>query len=349
MDPMLEKFLESESKLLKAEIGKSVSEWPEPYPQLTASLIEKARFRSNYPATEGWSRQFDPLTLLYPILHADLLVGEPLETIRPWNVVHGLYLIHSILDDRILDGQISKDAQLLLYNRLVLIHAERMLQTMSPPCASWWRQLHHDYVVFQGWKSENETLPHGDWSGAMAELEEGAYGRAALGFLATSGMLSAAGCPDHFIQRVLEAYKPLVVALQWCDDFEDWRQDLSAGIPNLMLARLQFCQGLENADVRNTAPMQVERVLVVSASYSYALGRAQALLSESASRYAAMGASMLVQLIRRKTQRVAFREREHADALTRQIVAGFTRYFFPMGQATDRPLPTSPTAMEAVS
>jgi len=309
-------FLAKESELLRQNLEKLTMQWPPPFPQITQSLIEQVGFRPHSSSSLGWTGQFDALTILFPMLLADLLPENAFDLSRKWGVVHALYMIHSILDDRILDGQLKPNSPVVLYNRLVLLQAEHLFHSLAPNEEQWWITLHHDYLSHQA--QQDSRLA--DSVSNASELEESAYGRAALGLLAGCGMLSSAGARASTVERVWEAYKPLVIALQWCDDVEDWEEDLKFHRPNLLLAQIGTLVRQTIDDLSDSWIGEIRKSLFYSGALANAFRRAADLMKKSASLYEHLGAVTVARLILDKSARIEERTHQYAVLYSTEIL-----------------------------
>lgn len=328
-------FLDREMDCMRTELGKLSRSWPSALAEINLAVISRTGFQPTASASDGWSSQFDPLTLLYPALHFELLPNADASLLRKWNVLHMLYLIHSVTNDRLLDGQIQADASYFLYDRFVLLQAERSLRELIQNHADWWETLHHEYICHQLGAADSSDQPSSSWNDIARRLEAAAAGRAALGFLATSAMLTANGMERASVQKVYEAFKCIVIALQWCDDFEDWRDDYTQNRSNLMLVRMRH---ISRSSEISSLPI-VAAQLMESGARHFALERASTLFAQAREHYCEFGAIMLSELIGQKSNLVSQKLDRLMEVFLRRIMDGLNDQISEAGVGLTEALP----------
>ncbi len=181
-----------------------------------------------------WVEQFSPLTLLYPMLHAEGIVTLGEQRARDLGLAQFLFVVHAFLDDRIRDGQIADSEEHNALNRWLV---QRAVDEVGQVLGS--NDLARDLLA--AYESAQTTRPQ-----TLGELEDLVVGRHLLGVVATSCLLERRGVGFQVVNETSMLFRHLVLSLQWFDDLKDLCDDLETGADNLLIASL----GLESARER---------------------------------------------------------------------------------------------------
>ncbi len=200
-------------------------------------ICDRIQFRAN-AAEPDWVGQFSTLTLLYPRLQAEPLSDIRQEALKRAGLAHLLLLIHSIIEDRQLDGQIELSKDEILFSKTIYQRALEMLSMVAPA-----RDLtylgHRDRLIGDYCASQvaKYTDTRGNWSGIRGrdDFSALAAGRASLGALASLALVRAAGADATWGVEATGAFDALTIGLQWLDDTGDLELDFLNGDENLIL------------------------------------------------------------------------------------------------------------------
>ncbi len=203
-----------------------------------SEVIEALRFREQ-GAEAHLQGLFSDLTLFYPSILADDLGVSTSEFVESIQYVHFLFIIHTVLEDRLLDGQTRFVPDAYLLNKYIseagwiksLGAAEKngLLQEYQV----WATRLSREYMASQ---SQSLKAKRNGFETRVESLESLAARRGLLGFLSVALLSLKAKLSEQNRNRILTAYQSIVVALQWADDLEDWSEDQRLGNPNLVWA-----------------------------------------------------------------------------------------------------------------
>lgn len=263
----------------------------------------------------GWSGQFSPLTILYPMLQAENLPGFPFERALELTVAHLLLLIHAFLEDRQLDRQIEATALDILFSKFALIKGLAILSELAPSGAF----VQHpalDRLLREYTEAQLTRYAESD-----ADPNSLAAGRAALGAISLVGLGLCAGADSDRVETMLNAYRSLTAALQWADDLDDWPEDFLAGRENLLLHTLGQVDPAA-AEIERTpgcVPM-IERRMLSQGVHARALRAAAALFAQAESRQRGMGCEALSALIRDKIALLEAVKRRIAESAVRSFL-----------------------------
>lgn len=319
----LDQYIQTEKKYLSESLHRLSQEWPHALRELSHSIIRRAGFREDVDARKGWLSQFDTLTLLYPSLQSDALASSDTELLRQCNTLHSLYLVHSVLEDRILDSQVDDTPSFHIYDKLILLHAEHLYHSLAPKECEWWAGLHHLYLRSQMAQVSGHVDSNSNWELRLSQIEADAAGRAALGFLATSAMLSSLGVRKDRVEMVFDAFNQIATALQWCDDFEDWRDDVRTSRPNLMIERMRFVYG----EIDALSEEILRGMLIRSGVAGYALDRARELLHRARQIHLLLDGRMMAEVLEHKTRDVSRRLEGYFEHVRRAMLRGLAELF----------------------
>lgn len=183
----------------------------------------------------SWDDAFLSFTWEYPRLQFDGLPETGGEVLRIAQQAHREVLIHTFVDDRVLDGQIVLTvAESVFLRRLLFSALDRIATLASERRLRFPTRLQEQYLESQAMHFCCE-----EQEASGIQICRAVAGRAALGALAVMGLAEAFKCDGRTQRRIKNAYDCLVIGLQWVDDLEDWRQDLHLGADNLLLIRLK--------------------------------------------------------------------------------------------------------------
>lgn len=231
----------AEARLCLTEDWKALLKgFPEPLRECSESLRRKLCF--NRRNSEGWPGEFSELTLLYPVLQAEGLDSLSAEEVRSLALCHLLFLIHSVIEDRQLDGQTVLLPAEILFSKHVFatgLQRLRMIQGLrAPELDAWIDQVLRYYAEAQLTRLTGPHSPRTPMKlSGPASL---AAGRASLGCLSVIGLGVMARCSSGRIAEMIEAFESLAIALQWADDADDWPGDFIENRDNLVLHELEF-------------------------------------------------------------------------------------------------------------
>lgn len=237
---------------------------------------------SNRPADDGWTGHFSNLILLYPWHFAPKRLRGS-EEVRKATLAHALLLVHSVVDDRQIDGQIGLDPAGMLASRALLLEALGLLRTIPAPDPGL-RERAFEAILRAYLDAQTRTLGETRDS-SVPELERLAAGRAAPGALAPLTLLCMESRDTLDLRTAWKAFAALGVAYQWADDASDWRADLmqpDAGRSNLALAldrrtaRAGSESGARSIGLEVAAIDRAEAKFAESARLHERLGRADA-------------------------------------------------------------------------
>jgi hypothetical protein len=281
--------LDRELARLERRLGRELDGLPPRLRELTDAL--PALLGKEGSGTR-WVDRFAPLTLLYPLLHAEALDGRHLRAARALVLPQALLVLHAFLDDRRRDGQLDWSAGHQALDAWLL---ERALVLLSSALGHGTGELAQalllDYIAAQETSGRD-----------AAELAELAVRRHFVGFVATRCLLEAAAAPDALVEAATEGFRGLALGLQWVDDFDDLAEDLASGAPNLLL---DACgEGARRrADLR-TALAELLR----SGTIECAFALARSAFGAARDAFAAAGLPTLARFLEERLRRVDVRE-----------------------------------------
>lgn len=278
------------------------------------SLSRRIRVRESSPA-ERWTDQFTPITLLYPYLQAE---GES-EVSDEIGLAHVLLLIQNFVDDRQYDGQLRLTDDESLFVRISFVDAVSIIMRAAmgnEACLTELTSLLKRYVHSQstaymtglakpteiGYRSMRRIVP----------------ARGYMAFAATLVHLYGAHGDGKVVRVAKNAFDSLMIALQWVDDMEDWREDVAMGDENLLLAALRErgrdAYGHPANAVREA---NVGHALVEEGVFALAVENARKWFEFAARRQRALRCGTLAGLIEERIARLpAKRERIESDIET---------------------------------
>ena len=185
-----------------------------------------------------WISQFSPLTLLYPSLQVEFHENVDPECVREATLAHFLLLIHSFVEDRMLDGQIELNRAEFLFTKTLFSEAMNILDAFGDNQTDWSTRLLRDYVSAQIEGYDGSDIPHRAVR-ESSRIRKIAPGRGYLGAIATMELVSSCGSSPTTQRVVKNAFDALLMAMQWEDDMEDWMEDVAKGDINILLHLLQ--------------------------------------------------------------------------------------------------------------
>ena len=281
-----------------------------PHERLTTTLVREESQRisvlvaNTVPGGKTYSGNFSPLTVNFADLqmHSDGY-GADVESSFFW--AHLLLVFHSFVMDHEADGQMVVDRVDRLVSNRLLVEGLTMLEDATGGDA---RVRDAIRAVYREHASANAAryivAEDPDRSPIPDErVFDVASGRAALGFAATHALALHRGLADDTILQMRRAYDCLVVGLQWCDDLDDWREDLHTGDENLLLIRLRErrldAYAHPDNDLRHA---NVGHALVAHGLVDHALAQATVLYSEALAIQESLGCVALADLIRKRIE-----------------------------------------------
>ena len=164
-------------------------------------------------------------------------LGLESEILDQASLAHLMLLIHTFLEDRLLDGQTAFSRTEALFVKQLHLDGMDMLEDVageSESGAALMKQLHSDYF----WAQTTTYLTEDHSILVHDRVRRVATGRAAMGALASSALAARAGVDERTSRVMRNAYDCVVTGLQWADDMTDWREDLETGDENLLLLKL---------------------------------------------------------------------------------------------------------------
>jgi hypothetical protein len=197
-----------------------------------------ARFRHRESNAGGWTGRFSELTLGYPGLQMRGLTPARPGVAGCGGVAHAMLLVYAFLDDRDCDGQQPLAVpERAFVDRLLDCGMDR-LRAVAERAGSIEDEL--DALVDEYRRGLAARYPDAVPGGTIDRVAGPiAASRACLGYAATLALSAAQGLDAQTRATLREAYDNLVVALQWLDDIEDWREDLETGDENLLFCLLR--------------------------------------------------------------------------------------------------------------
>ncbi|QBD77685.1 hypothetical protein EPA93_17485 [Ktedonosporobacter rubrisoli] len=221
--------LGQEVKLIDTFMGRFWSQWPE---VVVYDVPLSAR-----PITPQDSAYGDIINDCYPFLFYPFFPTVPLDTMRTLAQAGRLYSLYIFLSDKIFDGHLVSQEIL----RINVIHAEaiHLLYTLFPSDSPFWthfRNSQHTYntalQLEQKW-SRSSLL---DFD--LQTAEQIAAGKAAPSTLAVAALSVLDGKPEEYLSALTESLNLANIGLQFYDDLRDWKDDIGASQPSLLLAEL---------------------------------------------------------------------------------------------------------------
>lgn len=186
-----------------------------------------------------WMDQFSSLVLLYPTYQASCLGGLSGSLIRRANVAHLCFLIYAFVDDRRRDRQVELDeTESRFVDDLMSIGCAILqkfpfrgskLSVETRIVAETRKQLFDDH-------SDTFDFVFDDRERALSLI---AVDRAMLGYFSTAVLASVVASESPVFQHLVDSYFLLVLGMQWIDDAEDWKEDLTLGDSNLLLESMK--------------------------------------------------------------------------------------------------------------
>ena len=262
---------------------------------------------NSVPGGKTYSGNFSPLTINFADLqmHSDSY-GADVEPSFFW--AHILLVFHAFVMDHEADAQIVVDRSDRLLSTRLLIEGFTILEDATNGDQLVRHAIRRIYREHASANAAQYVVPVDGESRPLSDgrLFEVAAGRAALGFAATHAFALHRGLADETVLQMQRAYDCLVVGLQWCDDLDDWREDLHTGDENLLLIRLRE-RGLDayahpDNDLRHA---NVGHALVAHGLVDHALAQASVLYSEALAIQESLGCVALADLICKRIEALA--------------------------------------------
>lgn len=234
---------ELESYLLNGEFVGLLKSLGTDAESVDRQILKNMKLRPGAPPT--WAEQFSPLTLLYPSLQCEGLRRTLGEDLPRANLAHLCLLIHSFQEDRLLDGQQKLGSRETIYMKELLLEGLSILRQLSRDDALS-EKIRQDYLRAYN-IAQIDSYPAAISDRTVirkSRVAAIATGRAAYGVLATVTLLRVARVHGRQLRTALNAYSCLVTGMQWADDLQDWKEDLSVKDENLLLVELK-ARGLD--------------------------------------------------------------------------------------------------------
>ena len=243
-----------------------------------------------------WMSRLSPLTCLYPLLQAQGITGVSKSQARRASLGHMCLIIHSFIEDRQLDSQISLVPEEILFSKSMLLEGLSLVRTSgdhSQDFEKYLSRLMRDYSNSQMLdRDTTNSLPQ---SLSDANVKRISSGRAVFGVVATMSLAYANNCDTPTKRKLKEAFDCLATALQWADDCEDWHSDLTTRDENLLLTKL----GIEHFDPYTLPidPKKVGAALLDKNIVEHSISEARRWVQRAITRQRALGCDQLSQLI----------------------------------------------------
>ena len=267
---------------------------------LSPQLLETSRtvldtLRIRPDQKPRWTERLSPFVVLYPLLQSQAWSERPTDTARTANVVHLFLLMHTFIDDRLIDNQHPLAPEEIVLAKQAALVAQQIARESSllPPLveAHWFECFERYYRA----QLANYTRFEDVSADVALEADEQIVAdRAALGQLGAVAAAHAAGRAD--LQPALSrAFDDLAVGLQWEDDLMDWSHDLTTNQRNLLLAGLDS-DSSGNGGV-NERLRTVEEGIIQKGTYTLAVERAGARMAAAEEQQRALGCDGLAAAI----------------------------------------------------
>jgi hypothetical protein len=145
--------------------------------------------------------------------------------------------------DRVIDGDCDEPARAFdaLAGHVCQFEGLRLLAGIIPPESGFWPRFHDAEREFAHACLQEHRLRSDESAWASAGEAAGiaiAVGKNALARAGGAALCEVAGRPDAAAE-IDRAIRHLVIAVQALDDARDWRQDVAAGAPSLLVLRLR--------------------------------------------------------------------------------------------------------------
>ena len=182
----------------------------------------------------------------FPYLFEEAFPSIPEEKLDRFAVAARLYASSIFLHDKLFDEdtEAAATAHLAPVNALRILamqfEAYRQLHELFPPSSVFWREFRRDLNHFARACVEEQTFIAG--GRAWLELSEElgldiARGKNGVARATIAGLAALEGDWEP-LQPLTQAIDHYNSARQMLDDLSDWKEDLGAGIPSLLLARI---------------------------------------------------------------------------------------------------------------
>jgi hypothetical protein len=260
-----------------------------------------------------WTRRLSPIVTLYPLLQTESLGGLSRADARVATLAHLFFVVHSFVDDRLLDRQTSLTRAEIVFGREAFAEGELLLLDLYSEARSVLaetRRAQRDYHLAQIHRFGDVE---GDRSRARSGLREIVAARARPGRIVITVLLQQLRMPGEIVAQQEAIFDSLAVGLQWEDDLHDWPGDLAAKQDNLVLESL-WRTGMSR-DEGDAAV--VETALVGDGLYAFALGQAREEIGTAVAAHARWGNRHLVACLNEVSERVESFARDLCDEIER--------------------------------
>ena len=268
---------------------------------LSSHLLETSRtvldtLRIRPDREPRWTERLSPLVVLYPLLQSQAWSDRPTEAVCTATVVHMFLLMHTFIDDRVIDNQHPlTPAEIVLAKQAALV-AQRIARESSllpPPVDRLWFDSFERYhgAQLQHYAQSGQTMAEE----ALDAHEQIVADRAALGQLGVIVACHTAGRAD--LQPALSrAFNDLAVGLQWEDDLMDWPHDFATDQQNLLLASLGAHSSPADSDTDERLRFVDER-FIERGTYAFAVDKARLRLATAEREQRRFGSDQLADAI----------------------------------------------------
>lgn len=251
----------------------------------------------------SWPGSFSPLVSLYPMLQAEPFFDRLGIAARQACLPHLLLLVHSFVEDRILDRQRPSSRAELVFSKQLFCDAQSLLRVLAGDAP--WIQTCIDQANEEYCRGELFSFPLGGSAERWPSVRRAVAGRAKLAGVAYQCLLRLAGASAAQLAMADAAFDALVVGLQWEDDLVDWTDDVATQSDNLLLWHLERSRG-----ERLTSLEEIARAFKSGGVTRHALAAAKEEWRAAAELQREIGAPFLASLIDERIGRLeAFGER----------------------------------------
>lgn len=197
------------------------------------------RFSARFNSSEG-PGQFT-IYDAYPYLFRSAFPQVEREALKRLALAGRFFASGSILFDKAMDGNPHRPGANILRGQLAMAEGFGTLVEIFPGDSAFWprfRDLFHEFTSAcedELGFSERRT----PWSAfTLDRALQIAVGKTALAQATVHGLDCLSGMEERRVERLLDSVRNYYIGRQIWDDVCDWKEDLRAGTPSLLLARL---------------------------------------------------------------------------------------------------------------
>ncbi|PCJ66988.1 MAG: hypothetical protein COA73_00640 [Candidatus Hydrogenedentota bacterium] len=243
--------------------------------------------------------QFTPLVLLYPQYQCEGFEEVSHELHTHANLAHLHFLVHTFIEDRLLDGQVDLARADMLLMKHMLIHGQALLDSLGRPdpwMTAKLNRLQENNIVSQISRysrdpSRTPALRH-------SSIFRIASGRASFGILTTLALLHSQGVCRSKLRKVENAFNCLVTGLQWLDDLDDWEEDLANHDDNLLIFTLRTTgYDMDTSPLRNCRRIALGKAIKDKGVAKFAIKQAERYMKAASKKQRELGCIQLSKLI----------------------------------------------------